>query len=107
MLYPTELRARAFILSAQQKYRSKLCNSVEGREAEAYTSCSVRYLDANPSSDNTLPCLNARQSKTFYDIVLVIDAYRLYQVMTPEMLCIHAGRFSSRERLISEPYISR
>jgi len=50
---------------------------------------------------------DARQSKTIYDIVLVIDAYRLFQVMTPEMPCIHAGRFSSRERLISEPCISR
>lgn len=50
---------------------------------------------------------NARQSKTFYDIVFVIDAYRLIQLMTPGMPCIRFGRFSSRERLISETCISR
>jgi hypothetical protein len=43
---------------------------------------------------------NARHSKTFYDIVFVIDAYRLFQLMTPEMPCIHSGRLSSRERVI-------
>ena len=50
---------------------------------------------------------NARHSKTFYDIVFVIDAYRLFQLMTPEMPCIRSGRFSSRERFISETCISR
>jgi hypothetical protein len=46
---------------------------------------------------------NARQNQTFYDIVLVIDAYRLFQIMTP----VRAGRFSSRERRISETCFSR
>jgi len=61
----------------------------------------------SPSGNNTFTLSIARQSKTFYDIVLFIDAYRLFQFLTPEMPCIHAGRFSSRERRISETCFSR
>ena len=62
---------------------------------------------AKPSADYTFLCANARQSKSFCDIVLIIDAYRLFQLLTREMRCIHAGRLSSRERRISETYFSR
>jgi len=62
---------------------------------------------SNRYADYIFPCANARQSKSVYDIVLIIDAYRLFQLLTPEVRCIHAGRHSSRERRISETCISR
>ena len=102
-----------------RKPQTKLCNIVAG-EAHAYTftwivmsgkfsplTAHVRCCGAKYLSELRFHSSDARQSKTIYDIVLVIDAYCLFQVITPEMPCIHAGRFSSRERLISEPCISR
>jgi hypothetical protein len=67
----------------------------------------VRCSHANTSGRLCFHLSNARQSKTFCDIVLVIDAYRSVQLLTRKMRCIHAGRLSSRERRISETCILR
>ena len=107
----------------REKSRCKLCSSAAG-EAEGYiyqdgfvgavwlsqqSPCSsLRCFEVQtPLPTYTFPCANARQSKSFYDIVLSIDAYRLTQLLTPEMCCRHAGWLSSRERHISETCISR
>lgn len=80
---------------------------MSGKFPENSLAAGVRCWHVNTSAKLRFRLSDARQSRTVYGIVLVIDAYRLFQVMTPEMRCIHAGRLSSSERLISEPCISR
>jgi hypothetical protein len=73
--------------------------AVPSREAEVYSFRIDLLRAAEFSQNNPLPIFkvltckplnrlyfhlsNARQSKSFYDIVFVIDAYRLIQLMTP------------------------
>ena len=64
-------------------------------------------LTVQSNKPTILSLANARQSKSFCDIVLIIDAYRLFQLLTWEMRCINAGWLSLHERRISETYFSR